>query len=154
MTAEEELVNSGITQGVILSLEDIDKLSYQDYAGRFVDDEVSEDSVEFFEDIEEVSEPEEDSVQSVDISQCCSERSEPYANDYEPENSFHPVDEEGYYSVLNSNAEGNEEADEQDASSEEKCSVFTEDLEKEREEELKRIEALELERQERARKNI
>ena len=62
MGAEEDLINSGIAQGVILSLQDIDQLSYQDYAGRFIDDEISEDSVEFFEDIEEVSEPEEDSI--------------------------------------------------------------------------------------------
>ena len=57
MNAEEEGVPSGTSKGVILSLEDIDRLSYQDYVGRFNNDEVSADSVEFFEDIEEVSEP-------------------------------------------------------------------------------------------------
>lgn len=93
MNAEEEFVHSGISQGVILSLNDIDKLSYQDYAGRFNNDEVSADSVEFFEDIEEVSEPDEESVQSVDVSQCCSEVSEPYANDYEPENAVQLIEE-------------------------------------------------------------
>ena len=114
MNAEEEFVHSGISQGVILSLNDIDKLSYQDYAGRFNNDEVSADSVEFFEDIEEVSEPDEESVQSVDVSQCCSEVSEPYANDYEPENAVQLIEEKGYFSVMNADAgEEGEEAEKQ-----------------------------------------
>lgn len=116
MNAEEEFVHSGISQGVILSLQDIDKLSYQDYVGRFNNDEVSADSVEFFEDIEEVSEPDNESVQSVDVSQCCSEVSEPYANDYEPENTVKLLDEEGYFSILNSDLGAEEEAEEQEKS--------------------------------------
>ena len=96
-------------------------------------------------------------MQSVDVSQCCSEVSEPYANDYEPENAIRLIDEEGYFSLMNSELDAAEEAEEQEKeqeSSQSQCSVLTEDLERQREEEIQKQEEIEQARLEKERKNI
>lgn len=55
---EDEFIVQGAGQGVMTTLADVKRLSYADYSGRFIFEEISDDPVVFYEDVEEYDEPE------------------------------------------------------------------------------------------------
>ncbi|CAL5992670.1 Kinase [Hexamita inflata] len=77
---EDEFINNG-EEGVMISTQNLVEMSYQDYTGKFQDFEVSEDILEFFEDLEEHEEPEKE-IDTEQFSEIFSEVSDEVVEEY------------------------------------------------------------------------